>query len=617
MDRKGWIVIIMCIILMGVNFHFMQENQKLEAEKQRVAEVAKKKAQEEAAKAAGSQTPAANAGTPAASAAAGTTPAAPAAAAVPEQKHSITSGSVTYEFSTKGGGITRAVLAGNDHVTLNEHALEPIGALRREPAGVDTLTYQMVEKSERHAAFEGTSTEGVRVRKTFTLTEGKGSDEHLLALSITLTNTGTAQHRSEEYYLFAGASTALKHADEMHQGFFWNDKGNADHHLASYYAKGWFSEAAREFRQSYGALRYGGVMSRFYTHILTRITDDKGAAAKFWSSRRKLPLPLDHGNGASEGVEDYAYEAAMSLPLVDLAPGASVTEQYQIYLGPKEYKRLADIDEREDGRDWQRRYTMHYSNYGFSFVSIFLVTVMRWMHGIVGNWAVAVVLLTIFVRLCIWPIHAKSTRTMKRMGLLGPMMKELQEKYKDNPQQQQMEVMKLYREYGVNPLGGCLPMLLQFPIFIGLYNMLMYAAELRGHGLWWVKDLSAPDTVTQLFGFNINPLPIIMGLTMIAQMKLTPQPATVDKMQQRIFMFMPLIFLFISYDFASALALYWSTQNIFVIIQTWIMKLYVPEPKLEKVKHAPKPAPHNPFHNPMGHQEDKKKPSNRPPRLGG
>jgi len=132
-----------------------------------------------------------------------------------------------------------------------------------------------------------------------------------------------------------------------------------------------------------------------------------------------------------------------------------------------------------------------------------------------------------------------------------------------------------------------------------------------------VKDLSAPDTVAQLAGFNINPLPIIMGITMVAQMKLTPQPATVDKMQQRIFMFMPLIFLWISYDFASALALYWSTQNLFSIAQTWIMKLYVPEPKLEKVKREPKPAPQSPFFNPMGHPKDKKKPGNKPPKLGG
>ncbi len=599
MDRKGWIVIVTCILLMGVNFYYMQENQKLVAA-QRTAEEAKKKA--EAPQEAAEATP---------EAAKPTAQATAAVPSTPEQKHTLKTATVSYELSTKGGGIARAILGAADHITLNEHAIEPIGAIRREPAGADVITYQMLEQSDRSVSFEGTTAEGVRVKKTFMLTEGASSDDHLLNLTVTLTNTGTAQHRSEEYYLFAGASTALNHADERYQSFFWNDNGNADYKISSYYGKGWLSEATTEFRQSYANLRYAGVSSRFYSHILTRTTDDKGVPAKFWSSRRRLAAPLA-GHPQNAAIEDYAYEGSMSLPVIDLAPGASKTETYQVYLGPKEYHRLKKIDEETDR---QRRYAMFYG--WFKPVSIVLVSVMRWMHGVTGNWGVAVILLTIFVRLCIWPIHAKSMRTMKRMGLLAPMMKELQEKYKDNPQQQQMEVMKLYRDYGVNPLGGCLPLLLQFPIFIGLYSMLEYAAELRGHGLWWVKDLSAPDTVAQLAGFNINPLPIIMGITMVAQMKLTPQPQTVDKMQQRIFMFMPLIFLWISYDFASALALYWSTQNLFSIAQTWIMKLYVPDPVLEKVKREPKPAPQSPFFNPMGHQKDKKKPGNKPPKLGG
>ncbi|MBK8093251.1 MAG: membrane protein insertase YidC [Verrucomicrobiaceae bacterium] len=606
MDRKGWIVIIMCIILMGVNVYYMQENQKLAA----AAAEQQRSADEKTKKQTAAESPAA-----AATTAVTTTAAVPAAPTTPEQKHTITTGSVTYHFTTRGGGIEKAILAGTDQVTLNGHAQEPIGALRREPAGADNITYTMKEPTATGVSFEGATSEGVQVTKTYKLTQGQAADEHLLDLTVTLTNKGAAQHRSEEYYLFAGAAAALNHADERYQGFFWNDKGNANYKLSTYYAKGWFSAGVTEFRQSFPELIFGGVMSRFYTHILTRTTDDKGAPAKLWSSRRKLPQPLDHAHQGDASIEDFAYEASMSLPVIDLAPGASKTESYQIYLGPKEYHRLKSIDKRADNLDFNRSHAMYYGY--FSWVSIFLVSVMRWMHGMVGNWGIAVILLTIFVRLCIWPIHAKSMRTMKRMGLLAPMMKELQEKYKDDPQQQQMEVMKLYRDYGVNPLGGCLPLLLQFPIFIGLYSMLEYAAELRGHGLWWVKDLSAADTVAQVMGFNINPLPIIMGLTMVAQMKLTPQPATVDKMQQRLFMFMPLIFLWFSYDFASALALYWSTQNLFSIAQTWIMKLYVPEPKLEKVKQAPKPAPHNPFFNPQGRQEDKKKTSTRPPKLGG
>jgi YidC/Oxa1 family membrane protein insertase len=598
MDRKSWIIVTLCVILMGVNWHYMQENAKVAkeaADRKKIEEAAKKPA----------EAPANTAVTNPAAAASTT----PASVTVPEETHALVAGSVTFELSSKGGGIARAVLAGTDRVTLNKNALEPIGALRREPAGLDAIVYKLTAKSDKSATFEGTSAEGIVVTKTYTLTEGKESDEHLIDLAITLKNTSTAQHRSEEYYLYAGASSALKHDDARYEGFFWNDAGDADYHMSDYFAKPWFSEQQTEFRKSFNALRFAGVMGRFYTHIVTR-TAEKDAAAKFWSSRRKLVQPIDAAHAGKTDIEDHVYDASMGLPTVDLAPGAAVTENYQIYLGPKEYDRLSKIGK-------QRSFAMFYG--WFKPISIFLSWVMRWMHDITGNWGMAVILLTIFVRLCLWPIHAKSTSTMKRMGLLGPKMKELQEKYKDNPQQQQMEVMKLYKDYGVNPLGGCLPMFLQIPIFFGLYRVLEYAAELRGQGWLWVNDLSAADTVTQFMGFDINPLPLIMGLTMVAQMKLTPQPQSMDKMQQRIFMLMPIFFLFICYTFAAALALYWSTQNIFSIFQTWVMKLYMPEQKLEKVaqKPVPKAAPaQSPFFNPLGNKQDKKK-GPKPPRLGG
>lgn len=603
MDRKSWIIVTLCIILMGVNWHYMQENQKLAQ-----AEAARKKQEEVAKKAA--ETPAAAAAAAAATPAASATPAAPAAAVVPEETHSLKVGTVTFELTSKGGGIARAALAGTDRVVLNKDGIEPIGALRREAAGIDAISYKLTEKSDKSATFKGTTADGIVVTKTYTLTEGAEGDEHLINLKVTLENTGTAQHRSEEYYLYAGAATALKHDEGRYDGFFWNNAGDADYHLSKYYGKGFFSEAPTEFKSSYNALRYGGVMTRFYTHILTRMAE-KDAPAKFWSSRRRLAQPIDAANVGKADIQDFTYDAAMSLPVVDLAPGASATENYQIYLGPKEYDRLSRIGH-------QRSFAMFYGY--FRYVSIALSKVMRWMHNISGSWGLAVILLTIFVRLCLWPIHAKSTMTMKRMGLLGPLMKELQEKYKDNPQQQQMEVMKLYREYGVNPLGGCLPLFLQFPIFIGLYSVLEVAAELRGQSFWWVRDLAAADTQGQFLGFNINPLPLIMGLTMVAQMKLTPQPATVDKTQQRIFMLMPLFFLWISYDFAAALALYWSTQNIFSVFQTRIMKLYMPEPKLEKVSQRPaaKAAPaQNPFFSTGAPAKDKKSKGPKPPRLGG
>jgi YidC/Oxa1 family membrane protein insertase len=124
---------------------------------------------------------------------------------------------------------------------------------------------------------------------------------------------------------------------------------------------------------------------------------------------------------------------------------------------------------------------------------------------------------------------------------------------------------KMWKKAGVNPLGGCWPIFIQVPIFIGFYNMLGKAVELRHHGFWWVKDLAAPDTVGHIAGFPINPLPLLMAVTMFLQMKMAPQGG--DPMQRKIFMFMPLIFVFFCYDFASALALYWTIQNIISIVQ--------------------------------------------------
>jgi YidC/Oxa1 family membrane protein insertase len=164
-------------------------------------------------------------------------------------------------------------------------------------------------------------------------------------------------------------------------------------------------------------------------------------------------------------------------------------------------------------------------------------------------------------------------------------MDKLKEKYPDDPNKLNTEMMGLYRKFGINPLGGCLPMFIQIPIFFGFYRMLQYAVELRGQGFLWVDDLSQPDTLGHIAGVPMNLLPIVMAITSFLQIKMTPM--TGDKMQQRIIMFMPFMFFFFCYNFASALALYWTTQNIFSIGQTWLMSK-VPEPELKPVKGAGK-----------------------------
>lgn len=624
MDRKAWIVITLCGLGMAVNYYFATKNQEALAAQRALAEANKPQSAEVQPATPGVAT-AATDGT------ATTTPTLTAAqpdaltaatANLPEEKHSIVSGSVTYHFTTKGAGVATAELAAGDKITLNQtgrKTLEPVGALRREATGLDLVAYKIVSKSDKDVVFEGVSPEGITIRKAYRLTEGEKSDEHLLALTVTLTNTGTAPHKSEEYYLYTGAASSISPDEVLKPSFFWNDGGDAEHKDTGYFAGGWFSDAKAEHRSSHVRLRYAGVMSRFYATIVSRVTPGGDKPGKIWSNRFLMDHSADKYALYDSAKHDFGIEAAMSLPPVELAPGASMTEQYEIYLGPKEYVRLNKLE-------GQRDFIMFYGI--FSWFSKGLNTVMRWMHDVSGNWGVAIILLTLVIRTVLWPLQSKAQYSMKRMGLLAPKMKELQAKYKDDPQRQQMEVMKMYKDYGVNPVGGCLPMLMQIPIFFAFYSVLQNAAELRGQGWLWVKDLSISDTIytfnfpfsLPIMGtdFDLNPLPLIMGVTMILQMKLTPQPATMDKSQKIMFAVMPFFFLFISYNFAAALSLYWSTQNLFAIFQSRIMKLYMKEPTLEKVAPAPKgTAPKASLFNMGNPNEKEKKTKPKNPKLGG
>ena len=171
---------------------------------------------------------------------------------------------------------------------------------------------------------------------------------------------------------------------------------------------------------------------------------------------------------------------------------------------------------------------------------------------------------------------------MQRMALLSPKMQELRDKYKDDPTRMNQELMKLYKQYGINPVGGCLPMMIQIPIFFGLFKMLGQAVELRNAKFLWVKDLSQPDTIAHLplLGWPVNIIPLCMAATQIWLMAMTPK--TGDPTQRRVMMFTPLIFLFICYNFAAALALYYTAQNLFSILQFYQNKRQ-PMPTLEKV----------------------------------
>jgi YidC/Oxa1 family membrane protein insertase len=279
---------------------------------------------------------------------------------------------------------------------------------------------------------------------------------------------------------------------------------------------------------------------------------------------------MKDGNGKVLAVETW-----LKMPGVDLAPAAQASRSFTLYAGPKEDWRLRGLAANED-------YVMEFGWMGW--VSRPLLAVMNWIHRYVGSYGWSIVILTILIKTVLWYPQAKANLSMKKMQLLAPKLKELQEKYKEEPTKLNTEMMKLYKDFGVNPLGGCLPLLIQMPVFLGFYYMLLSSVELRGQTFFWIHDLSRPDTVFVIpgLGLPINPMPLIMTATMMWSMHITPQPQGVDNPAAKMMKWMPLLMLVFCYNFSSALSLYWTVQNLLSIVQLYY-NLKQPMPKLEKV----------------------------------
>ncbi len=260
----------------------------------------------------------------------------------------------------------------------------------------------------------------------------------------------------------------------------------------------------------------------------------------------------------------YIYNA------VSIPPHSVQTKTYTIFLGPKAIDVLDNV-----GSSLNRAIYFGWAN----VIAKPLFYVLRFIDRFTGNYGWAIVLLTILIKILLFPLGQISYKSMRQMQKLAPKINELKEKYKNDKEKLYRETTNLYRSYKINPLSGCLPMLLQIPIFFALYEVLLAAIELR-HApfIWWIKDLSAPDTIGTIhlmsFTVGIHVLPLVMGMTMFAQQALTP--TTTDPAQAKLFLwFMPLFLTVILWKFPSGLALYWTMNNLFSIGQQYyILKKY-------------------------------------------
>lgn len=255
------------------------------------------------------------------------------------------------------------------------------------------------------------------------------------------------------------------------------------------------------------------------------------------------------------------------LPSFQLDSGKEKIFSFKVLTGPKKTGILTSISPGLKALDGMEPRVLPRN---ISFAR-WMVDLLALIERFVKNWGVSIILLTVAVRALLFPLSYYQFKSMAKMGTLKPKIEEVQKKYATDKERLQRELMKIYQEAGVNPLGGCLPIFLQMPILVGLYIALQYSIELRGEPfVWWIKDLSIPDTILYIIGLPINPLPIAMGATMVIQQKLTPMPAA-DPAQKQMFVFMTIFMTFLFYNFPSGLSLYWLTQNILSIGQQYYM----------------------------------------------
>ncbi len=244
-----------------------------------------------------------------------------------------------------------------------------------------------------------------------------------------------------------------------------------------------------------------------------------------------------------------------------LNAGSTLELDFSCFTGPKSLKEVRRLPESAIS-------ILHLSYFSWmEFLARPLMWLLDYLKDLSGSYGIAIILLTIIVRVVFWPVTQRANNSMRKMQKIQPKIKELREKYKERPQEMNAKMMELYREEKVNPVGGCLPILLQLPVFFALYSVLESAVELRHVSFLWATDLTKPDLVGPplLFGYGIHPLILAMTALMVVQQKMTP--TTMEPMQQKMMMAMPVIMLVMLYNLPSGLTLYWTVSQVFSILQ--------------------------------------------------
>ena len=511
------------------------------------------------------------------------------APSVAEETLTITNSDARYIFTSHGGGLKQIELvrypetAGharkantNGVATLNTKAPVPVLALLGDAALQGDGVYALTRTANGN---------GVRAEKTLSnglvvVKEFQATSNYQFSATTRLENRAAQPVAVPAYQWVVGTATPLGPAPSSTDipGVMWFDGANSPTDTA----QAWFdnktfmscvsghSEPRSEFRAGSSNVMWVAVHNQFFALVAMPSTN----APEVIVHSVKLPVPsLDElPPNISTAVAPSGLQAVLQYPAVTLAVGGSLERNFTFYAGPKKYTTLAEVAGQHDN------HLEHVMGFGFwGIVSKVLLIAMNWLHDTLSlPFGLTVIAITFIIKMAFWPLTAASTRSMKRMSALQPQMNALKEKFKDDPAKMNKKLMEFMKENKVSPLGGCLPMMLQIPVFFGFFTMIRSAVELRGAHFLWVADLSQPDTLFYAGTFPINLLPLIMGATMLWQAQLTPPSPGMDPAQQKIMKYMPLMFMVFLYNYSAALTLYWTTNNLLTIFQTKVTKMKDP-----------------------------------------
>ncbi len=511
---------------------------------------------------------------------------APATPAGPEKTAVLANKASRWIISSHGGGIRNVELLeyqaftgriakgrSNTPVLLNAPGLPPVLSLRNGAAIEGDGEYQIRQVDASTVTAEKTLPNGLHIVREYRLT----TNEHLLHAVVRLENRTANVLSLPAVEWSTGAATLMNSHDKgdmLAVDWFNGSK--------TYQTLGWVPtpgllcipsnpKVDYKSREDDGSIVWASVQNQFFT--LVTIPDR--TAKEFTAVRTLLAAPGADSMRADPGQnpQPVAVVSSFKQDGANVAPGKSLDYGFTVYAGPKEYFGLSRLQPSLD-------LNMEYGIFGFFAKPLLLG--MNFLHNSVKlpyGWCIVVI--TLFIKILFWPLTAVSTRSMKRMAELGPQLQAIRDKYKDDPKRLNEKTLLFMRESGYNPVAGCLPMIVQIPVFIGFFTMLRSAIELRGASFLWCPDLAAADTLFVIPGLGFVPLLGVPGLglpfnlmplfyvgTALWQTHLTPASPQMDPAQQKIMRWMPLMFLALFYNYSAGLTLYWTVQNLLSILQT-------------------------------------------------